>query len=91
MKLLYKPIGIVVGIIAGVLSRKVFDQVWQLFDDEEPPTSTEADVPWTKVLSAAAVQGLVFSVTRALVERAGATGFERMTGIWPGDKREAEK
>ena len=27
-KLLYKPFGIVLGIIAGFISKKIFDQVW---------------------------------------------------------------
>jgi Protein of unknown function (DUF4235) len=84
LKLLYKPIGIVVGIVAGLVSRRVFDRVWGLIDDEKPPKATTQRVSWGKVLGAAAIEGLTFSVTRAAVNRAGARGWERLTGVWPG-------
>jgi Protein of unknown function (DUF4235) len=90
VKLLYKPFGIVAGIIAGLLSKKLFEQIWGLFDREEPPDATTRDATWPKVLGAAAVEGVTFKVTRAAVDRAGARSFERLTGIWPGEE-EAEK
>ena len=37
MKVLYKPFGLILGILAGVIGRKVFDFVWTKIDDEEPP------------------------------------------------------
>jgi xanthosine utilization system XapX-like protein len=89
-KLIYKPFGVIVGIMAGLVSRKVFEAVWGIFDQEEPPSATTKEADWPKVLGAAAVQGLTFSVTRAAVERAGAEGFEHLTGIWPGDRRQDE-
>lgn len=88
MKLVYKPFGIVLGIIAGLLSKKVFDAVWGLIDKEEPPKPTTREADWTKVLAAAAVQGLTFKVTRAAVDRAGAKGWDHLFGVWPGDKRQ---
>ena len=87
MKLLYKPFGIVLGLLAGFLSKKVFATVWALFDDEEPPKPTTKETNWPKVLGAAAVQGVTFTVTRAAVDRAGAKGFYGLTGFWPGDKK----
>jgi len=91
LKLLYKPIGIAVGILAGFLSKKVFDQVWGLIDDEKAPKATTEGASWGKVLTAAAVEGVTFSVTRAAVNRAGARGYERLTGEWPGKKPEPEE
>lgn len=90
MKVLYKPFGIVLGILAGLLSRKAFDVVWGLFDKEEPPKATTEEADWPKVLAAAAVQGVTFKVTRAAVDRAGARGFEKLTGVWPGEKEQEE-
>lgn len=87
MKIAYKPFGIIVGIIAGILSRRLFDVIWSKIDDEKPPGATTADASWTRVVIAAAVQGLTFSVTRAVVDRAGARGFEHLFGIWPGEKK----
>ncbi len=34
---------------------------------------------------AAALQGAVFAATRTAIDRAGANGFRRLTGAWPGD------
>ncbi len=86
MKLIYKPFGIAVGMLAGFLSSKVFEAVWGIFDEEEPPTATTRDTSWGKVVGSAAVSGMVFSTVRAVVNRGGAKGFEHLTGAWPGEK-----
>lgn len=87
MKLLYKPFGIIIGIVAGILARKAFNEVWARIDDREPPEATTQEASWGKVLGAAAVQGTTFAVTKAAVNRSGAKGFHWLTGIWPGEKR----
>jgi hypothetical protein len=86
MKLLYKPFGIILGILAGLLSKRLFDRIWALIDEEEPPTPTTRQTTWPKVLLAAIVQGATFKVTKAAVDRAGARSFEHVTGVWPGKK-----
>ena len=45
MKLLYKPFGIVLGIIAGLIGRQVFNFVWGKIDEEEPPEATTEEAP----------------------------------------------
>jgi hypothetical protein len=87
MKLLYKPIGIVLGILAGLLGRKAFDFVWTKLDDEEPPEPTTEETSWSRVLAAAAVQGVIFRTTRVAVDRYGAIAWRHITGTWPGEKR----
>ena len=87
MKLLYKPFGIVIGLIAGFLARQVFSQIWGYIATREPPKPTDEEPTWGKVLGAAAVQGATFAVTKAAVNRSGAKGFHWLTGIWPGAKR----
>ncbi len=87
MKLLYKPFGIIAGLVAGLLARQLFSQIWGWLDEEEPPKPTTQEAPWGKVLAAAGVQGLTFAVTKAAVDRSGAKAFEWLTGIWPGEKR----
>jgi hypothetical protein len=86
MGLIYKPIGFVLALVAGLLGRKLFDYVWTKFDDEEPPEATTEETSWQKVLAVAAVQGVIFKVTRAAVDRYGAIGFRHLTGVWPGEK-----
>jgi hypothetical protein len=87
MKLVYKPFGIVIGILAGIVSKKLFQAVWGVFDEEEPPKPTTHQTSWPKVLGAAAVQGITFKVTRAAVDRSGAKGFHYLTGAWPGPEK----
>jgi hypothetical protein len=86
MKLLYKPIGIVLGILAGLLGKRAFDFVWTKIDDQEPPEPTTEDSSWRRVIAAAAVQGVIFRVTRVAVDRYGAIGWRHLTGTWPGEK-----
>ncbi len=88
MSLIYKPIGIVIGFLSGmIVARPVFNQVWGIIDEEEPPVATTRDTPWQKLLLAAAVQGMVYKVVRVFVDRGLAKGFSYLTGTWPGEKR----
>lgn len=88
MKLLYKPFGILFGILAGLLSRRLFTVIWGKIDPdhEEPPEAKTKDTTAAKAIGAAALQAAVFSGVRAGVDRAGARAFERTTGVWPGEK-----
>jgi Protein of unknown function (DUF4235) len=86
VKLIYKPFGIILGVLAGLLSKRIFDFVWSKIDEEEPPKATTRSSGTGKVIAAAALQGVTFKATRAAVDRAGARGFEHLTGVWPGPK-----
>lgn len=90
MKLLYKPFGILAGIAAGLISKRLFNLLWGLADDREPPKATTAQTTWPKLIAATALQAVTFKVVRAAVDRAGAKGFERLTGVWPGDEEPEE-
>jgi hypothetical protein len=87
MKLIYKPIGIILGFGAAALGRLVFGKIWGLIEDEEPPEPTTEEATWPKVLLSAAIQGIIFRVTRVAVDRVGAIGWRNLTGVWPGEKR----
>jgi hypothetical protein len=85
MKLLYKPFGLLVSVLGGVLAGALFKRTWALLGHErDAPKATDRDRTWREVIAAAAVQGAVFGAVKALIDRAGATGFLRMTGVWPG-------
>ena len=87
MGVIYKPFGIVLGILAGLVGKRIFNVVWTKIDDEDPPKATTEEAPWGKIIIAAAVQGVVFKVTRVVVDRYGARGWSYLTGTWPGEKR----
>jgi protein-S-isoprenylcysteine O-methyltransferase Ste14 len=83
-KFAYKPIGWVLGLAAGAFAGFVFKRVWQaVADSDEAPDATDERSTWTEVLAAAALQGLIFAVVKAAVDRGGAAGFRRLTGSWP--------
>lgn len=90
MRLLYKPFGIVAGIVGGLLARRLFGVVWGAIDDEEPPQAKTERASWPRVLLAAAIQGATFSATRAAVDRAGARAFQHLFGAWPGEREPDE-
>ncbi|GIH17819.1 DUF4235 domain-containing protein [Rugosimonospora africana] len=84
-KVAYKPVGLALGVAAGALSGLVFRQIWKRASGEDDaPSATDEERGWAEILAAAALQGLVFSVVRAAVDRAGASGVRRLTGYWPG-------
>ena len=87
MGLIYKPIGIVLGILGGLVGKRIFNFVWTKIDDEDPPKGTTEEANWPKILAAAAVQGVIFRTTRVAIDRYGAIGWSYLTGSWPGEKR----
>jgi len=91
MTAIYKPFGIIFGLLAGQVSKKIFDVIWARFDDEEAPKPTTHQANWPKILAAAALQGVVFKLVRAVVDREMASGFAYLTGSWPGEERPGKK
>jgi hypothetical protein len=84
-KLMYKPLGAVASVVGGVLAGAAFKRVWKLFaHEEEAPRAIEAGRGWSEVLAAAALEGAIFGLVKAAAGRAGAVGFQRATGSWPG-------
>lgn len=83
-KIAYKPVGLLLGIAAGAIAGAVFKEVWKLTagDDDAPDYSDEGR-GWGEILAAAAIQGAIFSVVRAAVQRGGAVGVRKITGSWP--------
>ena len=87
VKILFIPISVVGGLIAGAVSRKVFDRIWALFDEEEPPDSKHRDISWGRLILAGAVQGAIFRAVKEATDHASRRAFYRTTGTWPGEKR----
>jgi hypothetical protein len=91
MKFLFLPVSIIGGLIAGQIASRVFEAVWGLIDDEEPPDSKHRDIPLAKMLVAAAVQGAIFRVMRKLVDHQSRKAFAGALGTWPGEEEPDEK
>jgi predicted metal-dependent enzyme (double-stranded beta helix superfamily) len=85
VKVAYKPVGLLLGAGAGMLSGLLFKQIWKIAGrDDDAPDATDEDRGWAEILVAAALQGAIFAVVKAAVDRAGATGVRGATGQWPG-------
>ena len=87
-KILYRPVGIVGSVVAGLIAGQVFKQTWKHAapgDQDDAPRALESEYTLRQVLIAAAVQGAIFAVVKAVVDRGGARAFQRWTGEWPGD------
>jgi len=80
----YKPVGVMLGLAAGTVAGAIFRRVWTMTaGDGEAPSATDEDRRWGEILAAAALQGAIFAVVRAAVDRGGAVGVRRLTGRWP--------
>jgi hypothetical protein len=87
MKIAFTPIGIAVGLLAGQISKKIFDFIWGLFDDEEAPHPKHREIDLVKLLPALLIEGALFRIVRGLVDHGTRRGFARLTGTWPGEER----
>ncbi len=85
-KLIYTPFGIIFGVLGGLVSGALFKQIWKLISGEEDaPSAKESEYGWGEILPAAALQGAIFALVKAFIHRSGAKGFQKLTGVWPGD------
>jgi hypothetical protein len=83
-KVLYKPVAIALGAVGGALATAVFQQVWKALGHQEAvPGVTDEESRLGGILTAAALQGAISAVVKAIIERGGASGVRRVTGTWP--------
>ena len=85
MKILFAPISIGAGLLAGLLAQKIFERLWAVIDDEKPPEPDNRQVPVGKLLVALADEGAIFRLVKGLVDHGARKGFASLTGAWPGD------
>ncbi|MEU9026543.1 DUF4235 domain-containing protein [Streptomyces sp. NPDC048383] len=84
-KIAYRPVGLALGAVSGMLAGMAFKQAWKLIEGEgDAPDATDEDRSWQEILIAAAIQGAIFAVVKAAVDRSGAVATRRVTGTWPG-------
>ncbi|MGW0532840.1 DUF4235 domain-containing protein [Streptomyces sp. NPDC003032] len=83
--MLYKPLGMAFGMLGGAVAGALFKRTWKaVAGEDDAPDAHDEDRAWREILAAAALQGAIFAVVRAVVERGGAVGVRRVTGRWPG-------
>ena len=90
-KLLYKAISTGVSVLGGIAATAIFHRIWRVAaDEEEAPSATDPRRSWPEVLIAAAIDGAIFAVAKAVLDRGIATAARELTGTWPGDANEGD-
>ncbi len=84
--LMYAPVRIVASVGGAMLASAIFGRVWKALNGKQDvPDAIDKAKGWGDILPAALLHGMVFAGVKALVDRASAKGFERLTGRWPGE------
>jgi hypothetical protein len=84
-KLIFKPVSIVAGLVAGLIGKKLFQGLWGVVDDEQPPKPEEHPVSIGKLVLALVLEGALFRLVKGLAEHGSRHAFSRLTGSWPGE------
>jgi hypothetical protein len=85
-KVLYKAVSLLVSVLGGLLAGSIFKRAWKLAaGEDEAPTATDARRGWPEILIAATLQGAIFALVKAILDRSLAEGTRKLTGEWPGD------
>jgi Protein of unknown function (DUF4235) len=84
---LYKLLSLGTSIVGGIVAGAIFKRLWKVTaGEDETPTATDERRGWPEILVAAALQGAIFAVVQAAIERGTAEGTRKLTGTWPGDE-----
>ena len=86
VKVLFVPISVITGLLAGAVAKKVFEQVWGIFDDQEPPEAEHRRIDFGKLAVALALEGAIFRLAKGFTDHGLRKGVARVTGEWPGEE-----
>ena len=87
IKLLSKALDLIADLLGGVLAGLIFRRVWRIIGrGNGAPKPTDARQGWGEILLAAGLQGTIFALVKATVDRGAAEGIRKLLGIWPTDE-----
>jgi len=86
-KILFLPLRIGTGFLAGLISKKTFAALWGRIDDREPPRPDDPEASIGKLALALFIEGALFRGVKGLVDHESRRGFAKLTGTWPGGKK----
>ena len=86
MKFAFIPVSVAGGLLVGSVSKKVFEQLWGLVDDIEPPDAKHRYVDYRKLVAALLIEGAIFRLMRGAFDHGSRRAFARLTGSWPGEE-----
>jgi hypothetical protein len=86
-KLMFMPLSMLGGMLAGLIGRRLFERVWTRIDGGQVPNPEDRQVIWPKLLLSLVIQGAIVRVARGLIDHGTRVTFSRLTGRWPGEER----
>jgi len=89
----YKPIGLALGMLGALIAGKIFGLVWKrVSNEDETPHPLSDDYSTREVLFAATLQGALFGLVKAAVDRYGMKGVRWFLddSRTAGDRRQTE-
>src|SRR6516162_10448265 len=87
IKLLYKLVNLIASMLGGLLAGLIFKRVWRIIGrGDDAPKPTDARQGWGEILLAAGLQGTIFALVKAAIDRGAAEGIRKLLGIWPTDE-----
>ena len=89
-KIVFIPVSILGSLAAGFVGKKIFEQIWGLVDEEEPPEPEHREISMVKLALALILEGAIFRLVRGLFDHGARRGFARLTGSWPGEEAPEE-
>ena len=85
-KLAWKAVSLMVGMLGGAAAGAIFKHVWKIArHEDDAPEATDASRGWAEILLAAAIQGAIFGLVKAALDRGAAVSAQKLTGTWPGE------
>ena len=85
-RLIFRPVSIVAGLLAGLLGKKLFRGLWTVLDKDEPPKPEQRPVAIRKLALALAIEGALFRLVKGLADHGSRHAFSQLTGAWPGER-----
>ena len=90
-RLLYKPVSLLASVLGGMIATSIFKRVWKLAaGEDEAPRATDIRRGYREVLIAAALEGAIFALVKAAIDRGAAEATLKLTGFWPGEDSEPD-
>lgn len=85
-KVLFLPFSVGGALVAGYAAKALFERVWEMIDDEEPPDSKHREISLGKLLVASALEGAIFRAVKEAADHGSRRAFFNLTGAWPGEE-----
>jgi hypothetical protein len=86
-RLSYRATDLIADVVGGMFASLVFRKAWSLIEQgQDAPKPTDEQRGWREILLAAGLQGAIFALIKAAIDRGAAEGTRKLTGIWPGDE-----